>query len=216
MGQLFQAGQIMCGDCHMPEVSGAGTRTAHLFRINPAALPASANVKTENNDSGKPTVYWKNVDGTTDPNGDSFLTLDLVCTKCHKTSTLQAMSQAAPYVHRNFGMIDLTVNGNESLTTVKKAATVKVNLSVQPDALTGMKATWAVMLQGPKGWYSYNGTQWVRGQSFWLKDVPLAAVPSQVVFNDKLTTPGLYTFWVGVYPKSSTQKTASVQVQVTP
>ena len=54
---------LQCLDCHMPEISGAGERASHLFKINPANLAAKNNIVVQNNDSGKPTQYWANADG---------------------------------------------------------------------------------------------------------------------------------------------------------
>ncbi len=212
MGQLG----LMCTNCHMPEISASGTRTAHLFKINPTPLAAASNVITQESSSGKPTTYWMNQDGTTSPNGLSFLTLDLVCTQCHSNQTLQEMSSFAPFIHRAFGMIDLTVNGSDSAIVVNKNQKVTVKFSVVPTATyQGMPANWFVMAQEPTGWSSWDGKRWVRGQHpLYLKN-PLTTVPTQTVMNEKLK-PGNYTFWVCLYPSDGSQDIGTVSLVVMP
>jgi len=217
LGAMGQSGVgLECTDCHMPEISAGGTRTAHLFKINSAPLAAKNNVITQNNTSGKPTVYWMNADGTTSPSGLSFLTLDLVCTQCHGSMmTLQQMSNAAQYIHRPPGMIDLTANGSESLTIIKKNTPLTVAFSVYAGTEAGSAATWWVMCQGPKGWMSWNGKTWVKGQLPWRKGVAVTNVTNQVVLSGTQSLPGTYTYWVAIYPSDGTSNVATVPVLVT-
>jgi predicted CXXCH cytochrome family protein len=199
MGQLGLA----CADCHMPEISASGARTAHIFKINDTPLAAKDNTYQA---SGK--TYWNIA-----ANGQSSLTLDLVCTKCHSNMTLKMMSNAAPFIHRSFGMIDLTVNGNDSISSVTRNTNVSVNFSILAGAKKGLKSMVYVMANGPKGWSSWNGKAWVTGQVPWYKNVALNDVPATNVVNGKLA-PGNYAYWVVVYPSDGTQNVGVVPVVV--
>jgi hypothetical protein len=203
---------LECVDCHMPEASMKGAGASHLFRINTTALAAKDNTHTDA-DSG--TKTWWN----TDPNGDAFLTLDLLCTKCHaKSMTLAQMATAAKAIHRQPGLVDLTVNNGDGLQLVKKTDTVSVDFSVVvPDSLKGpppVKADWWVICQGPKGWTSWNGKKWTAGLRPWRKGVALADVPKQNVLTGKLA-PGYYTYWVSIAPTDGTVNFDGVLVYVT-
>jgi hypothetical protein len=205
-----------CTDCHMPEISAGGTRAAHIFKINATPLAASANVITQKSTSGTPTVYWKNSDGTTSPNGTSFLTLDLVCTQCHgKMMTLAQMSNAAKYIHIPPAMISLTANGSGSLIIVKRTTPVSVNFSLKPGPKAGMKASFWVMCQGPKGLTSWNGKKWVPGQVPWFRSATMVNLPNVNVLRGTLPLQGSYTYWVAIYPTDGSSNVATVPVLVT-
>ncbi len=196
-----------CGDCHMPMISAGGTRAAHLFRINGTPLAAADNVTpttgngAEVSDSNKPTSYWKNSDGTTNKDGDSFLTLDMVCSGCHdgtnaRLKTLPQLSIDAPTIHRLLGL-DLMANGQHSSLTVKKTAAVAVNFSVvvtgTPDL--GKTADLYIAMQGSRGTSYWNGKMWVTTKTAFSKGKPLADVLVTNVFTGKLSaSPMPYTF----------------------
>jgi Cytochrome c554 and c-prime/Doubled CXXCH motif (Paired_CXXCH_1) len=211
-GTMGQVG-LVCADCHMPRVSAGGTRAAHLFRINPGPVSMMDNVVVQANDSGKAGAFWANSDGSTSSNGNSFLTLDLVCTQCHGNMDIQRMSNAAQFIHRAFGMIDLTVNGSESVTTVKSTKPVVVNFAVVPGSKAGLKANWYVLYHGPKGWMSWNGKKWVAGQIPWRKNSALTTLPSTNVMASKLPV-GKYTFWVNINPTDGSHNVGSVSLSV--
>lgn len=205
-----------CTACHMPKISAGGTRTAHLFKINPSPLAAKANVVTQNSTSGKPTVYWKNQDGTTSPNGLSFMTLDLVCTQCHGTMmTLAQMSNAAKFIHVPPAMVTVTANGSASVITVRRTTPVSVNFSINPGPKAGMNARIWVMSQGPKGLTSWNGKRWVRGQVPWKTSTPLAKLSNVNVLMGTLPVAGQYTYWVAVYPTDGSSNIATEPIFVT-
>jgi predicted CXXCH cytochrome family protein len=204
-GSMGEEGMdLECTACHMPEKSGAGDRATHLFRINATALDAKDNVRTELNDSGAAKTYW----GKMGLNGDDgFLTLDMVCARCHdqKTMPLDKMAKTAKAVHRQPGLVDLTVNRSDSVQVVTKADIVSVDFSLLTDTQAGKKADWWVLCQTPKGWTSWDGKKWKAGRSAWRKKVPLADVPAQNVLRSKLS-PGFYTYWVQITPSDSSQK----------
>lgn len=194
----------------MPDVSGAGERTAHLFRIDSTGILAKDNLVTELNDSNKNTVYWK----STDPNGDAFLTLDMVCTKCHNNMTMAQMAQYAKSIHHASALVDIWANDTDKLLSVSKATPISVNFSVRAGAKKGMKADWWVMSQGAKGWSSWNGKTWKAGLRAWRKGYALADVASQNILKSKLT-PGFYSYWVALYPTDKTENVVSVPIYVT-
>ena len=204
---------LTCLDCHMPETSDVGERHTHLFRINTAPLAAANNWKTEKNDSNKDTKYWMNFDGTTGE-GDSFLTIDLVCANCHQNMSLDQMAKAGKYIHRQPGLVDLTVNGGDMLQTVNKTKPVDVSFSLYPEVegKIGQKADIWVMCQGPRGWTSWDGKAWKSGMKAWQKNTALADITKRVV-NGKLSV-GSYTYWVQVFGKDGSQYMDSVPVYV--
>jgi hypothetical protein len=207
---------LECIDCHMPEKSGGsaasgvavdplGHRATHLFRINSTALAAKDNVTVAGANK-----YWN----STDLNGDSFLTLDMVCTNCHTNMSMEQMAKAAKAVHRQPGLVDMTVNGSDGLQIVKKTVPVSVDFSVLADAKAGVKADWWVICQGPKGWSSWDGKKWKAGLRPWRKGVALADVPKQNVLNSKLS-PGYYTYWISIAPSGGSTTFDGVPVYVT-
>jgi hypothetical protein len=202
---------LECVDCHMPEASMKGSGASHLFRITTTNLAAKDNTHRDS-DSG--TKDWWNVDG----NGDAFLTLDLVCTKCHNNMTLDQMAKFSKTIHREPNLIDLTVNGRDTLQTVKKTDVVSVDFSVDSSMVEGSKgkaADWWVLRQTTKGWSYWNGKAWKSGMRAWRKNVAIADVDKQNVFRSKLT-PGQYTFWVEILPSDGSEEYAdSVPVYVT-
>lgn len=239
MGELG----LECVDCHMPEKSrGTATKQpdgtyraneprgyepSHLFRINPTALKAADNFTAETVMSGTPpapttTYYWKspgpdpNDPNTTIPwarDGDSFLTLDMVCADCHANMTIAQMASYAKAIHRQPGLVDLTVNNSDALQVVKKADQVSVDFSIEAGDKNGMKAEWWVVCQGPKGWSSWNGKKWVPGFKAWRKGVALADVPQQNVLKSKLP-PGHYTYWISIDPTDGSENFDSVPLYV--
>jgi len=185
---------LLCMDCHMQENSAGGHRRTHLWKVNTAPLAADDNV------SGG---YWKNEDGTLgwslEPGvAEASLTLDLVCTRCHQNRTVQQLSSGAKYIHRQPGLVDLTVNGGDSLQIVKKTTPVSVDFAVYPEELgagPAPAADWYVLQQKPRGWSYWNGTKWRGGLKPWQKNTPVADV-TQNVLNAPLKKPGNYTFWM--------------------
>ena len=167
-GSMGEIG-LICIDCHMPELSAQGHRATHLWRINTAAVRKDGvtpndsvnNLKEELSDSGAKTKYWMNYDETTGA-GDSFITLDMACARCHQNMTLQQMSTYSSKIDR-VGLADLTVNGQDGLQIVKKGQQVSVDFSVEAGDQKGLLAEWWVLSQGPKGWSYWNGTKWVKG-----------------------------------------------------
>jgi hypothetical protein len=210
---------IECTQCHMPDISGGGDRAVHLFRINNTPMAAVSNLVIQKNDSGKPTVYWGNGDGTTDPTGQSFLTLDLVCTKCHQDlgtgqpqMTLQQMSNYAPFVHRANGMTYLEVNESTSEQVLHKNQPVEVEVSIYAGSHKGEKANCFVLCYGPKGWSSWNGKRWVAGQVAFKTHMPLTNMPETTVMRS-LMPPGKYTFYLRVHTAAQDYN-SFVKVQV--
>ena len=207
-GTMGQIG-LECADCHMPDASMKGTGATHLFRISTSPLTAAQNTFAAD---GK--TWWN-----TDANGDGFLTLDLVCNKCHDNMTMDVLAKAAKGIHRQPGIVDLTVNHADALQVVKTTSAISVDFSLQAGALKGMKADWFVMCQGPKGWTSWNGKKWVAGVSAWKKKTAANSVLADIskplnVLKAKLA-PGYYTYWVCIYPTDGSQNTDSVPVFVT-
>ena len=157
-----------------------------------------------------------NSDGTTSPNGQTFLTLDLVCTRCHGTMmNIQQLSNAAKYIHQAPSMLTLTANGSTSLAIVKKGAPVTVQFSLKPGSKTGMNAAFWVMCQGPRGWTSFNGMKWVPGQVPWFKSTPMVNLNNIVLQQGSLSVLGEYTYWVAIYPADGTSVVSTVPVMVT-
>jgi predicted CXXCH cytochrome family protein len=215
MGTLWQKGIMQCVDCHMPNVSAGGTRAAHLFRINPLPLAAAKNLVVQPSDSGSPTAYWANLDGSTSTDGDAALTLDMVCTQCHSMSSA-TMSALAPTIHLNPTVLTLTANGSQPLVVAKTTQTVSVNFSLLAGTKKGTNANWWVSVSGPQGQLSWNGSKWVKGTVLWKKNSPMVDVPSQNVLVSKLTLPGVYTYTVNIMPMDGSQPIAAhVQVYVT-
>jgi len=205
-GSMGEIG-LECVDCHMPVASMKGSGATHLFRINATALAANDNTFQAD---GK--TWWN-----TDQNGDASLTLDLVCADCHRNMTLSQMAKAAKAVHRQPGLVDLTVNGGDSLQMVKKADVVSVNFSVDAGAeagLDGQTADWWVLRQTKRGWSYWNGKKWKSGMRPWRKKTAIADVENQNVFRSKLT-PGYYTYWVSILPSDGSEYSDSVPVYVT-
>lgn len=206
---------LVCLDCHMPMDSGAGERHSHIFRINTDPLDSQNNWLTENNDSGKPTKYWKNYDGTTGP-GDTFITLDMVCSSCHPKMSLQQMSDAAKYIHREPGLVDVTANGYDKPPALKSTTPVSVSFSVSPtaDQLTAKtKADFYVLSQGPRGWSYWNGKKWSSGSKAWVKGQVLSKM-SQTPFKGTLAK-GTYTYWVKAELADGSEQADSVPIYVT-
>ena len=85
--------------------SAGGDRHTHLFRINKAPLAAANNWKMEKGDTNRDTAYWMNADGTTGE-GDSFLTIDMVCAACHPTKSVAELPAAASSIH-DFAPVDV-------------------------------------------------------------------------------------------------------------
>ena len=130
-GSMGEIG-MECIDCHMPESSAAGHRHTHLFRINTAPLDSANNWKEEKNDSNAVRKYWMNYDGTTGA-GDSFITVDMACGECHQNRTMEQLSRAAKYIHREPGLVDLTINGGDNLQVVTKTKRLSVDFAVYPE-----------------------------------------------------------------------------------
>ena len=127
---------------------------------------------------------------------------------------MEQMAKAAKGIHRQPGLVDLTVNNGDGLQLVKKTDVVSVDFSLEAGAKAGMKADWWVICQGPKGWSSWNGKKWKAGLRPWRKGVALADVPKQNVLNAKLK-PGYYTYWVSIAPTDGSMNFDGVLVYVT-
>ena len=153
-----------------------------------------------------------NYDGTTGA-GDTFLTVDMVCADCHQNMTQAQMARYAKYVHRQPGLVDLTVNGSDSQVSVTKNQYVSVNFATFPDDRTGMAADWYVLSQGPTGWKYFDGKKWKSGYKVWKKKAALSEMAAQVQYS-KLTTTGSYTYWVQIYPTDGSEHVDSVPVYV--
>ena len=217
-GTMGQIG-ILCVDCHMPEISGAsagkphsGTRRTHIFKINPNA-PAAADPSNWTqqlvSSSGTATkIYWN----PTDPAGQAFLTLDMVCTQCHSNMTLAQMSSAAQTIHRQ-GAADVTVNGQDGLQTIAKGGSVTVSVSLIAGAEAGVSSNVYVVQQGPKGYSSYVTGKWVTGLKPWYSKWPQADIPPTTVLTTT-TLAGAYTYWMAVQGSDGTQSLADVPVFV--
>lgn len=213
---------LVCTDCHMPQKSEGtatagvansptGGRMTHLFKINPTSLKASDNMSNELTTPWATTKanYWK----STDLNGDSFLTLDMVCTDCHNNMTMDQMAQYAQSIHRKPGLIDLTVNNDETLQFVQRADRVSVDFSVAAGKKAGKNATIYVLCQGPKGWQSWNGRTWKPGYVAWRKNVKLADIPVTNVQNGRLK-PGFYNYVISIDLKDGSRNVDTVPVWV--
>jgi hypothetical protein len=214
MGSLLE-----CVDCHMPDASMSGSGATHLFRISTSATDALHNTSFTNpnpvlgvdyvlTDSKKPDSetnrsYWWNVD----QDGNSSLTLDLVCANCHANMTLDQMAESARCIHRMSALIDLSVNGDDGLQTVKKTAKVKVDFSIEAGDMEGKTAELWVISQGPKGWSSWDMKKntWKAGLRPSNKAYTLPKAYTQNVWN-KTLSPGSYTYWVCIYPAGSTDE----------
>ena len=219
---------LVCLDCHMPEASALGHRRTHLWKINTApkrnwtaGLPnfdmpndEQHNWKEELNDSGGKVKYWMNYDGTTGA-GDSFITLDMVCVRCHDNLNLEQLSRAARYIHRQPGLVDLTINGGDNMQFVTKSQQLSVDYALYPEGnQVGMVADVWILNQGPSGWKYFNPTTkaWKSGMKVSQKGVALNEM-SQNVFKGKLTT-GSYTYWVQIFPTDGSEYVDSVPVYV--
>jgi hypothetical protein len=227
-------GMLECTDCHMPEKS-QGRATAgvaneplgegftHLFKINPDVVHAADNVSRElstpwmaNWPDAKKTYnnYWK----STDRDGDSFLTCDLVCTTCHSNMTAEKMAEFAKGIHRQPGVVDVTANNGDTLQRVKKGAEVSVNFSIEAGEAAGKTADLWVICQGPKGWsYWHEKTKtWKLGLKATKRIQSLADTPEQNVLKTTRSAPGQYTYWVMVtLTTSDDEYVDSVPVYVT-
>jgi len=195
---------LECVECHMPLASAGGGGATHLFRISTDPVSAADNTFQAD---GK--TWWK-----VDQNGESVLTLDLVCAGCHDNMTLEQMAKAANTIHRTTEMLDLTVNGIDTLQVVKDSDVVSVVFSVVAGEKEGMKADWWVISQGPRGWSSWDGKRRRPGLRAWRKKVALVDVPEQHVLTSKLTA-GHYTYWLCIYPTDGSQNLVSVPLYVT-
>ena len=153
---------LRCMDCHMQEWSStdaAGAteahRHTHLWRINSTALPADANYEKVGT-----TNYWKNSDGSLgwSPEkgvAESFVTLDMVCSRCHQNRTVEQLSAGAKYIHRQPGLVDLTVNGGDSLQIVKKATPKSKRGHPSPSNFPCTRKSWGPGLpRRPTGTFS--------------------------------------------------------------
>lgn len=202
LGAMGQLG-LECVDCHMPQISSNGNRANHLVRIG--ATPLAAGDNTYQADGG---TWWN-----TDANGNSFLTLDLVCGNCHTDMTLSQMASYAKRIHHQSTYLDLWVDGSDGLQQVKKTQMVSVDFSVRANEKRGTLTDWWVLRRGVTGWSSWNGKKWVRGMKPWRKKFGLVDVPNQNVLNSKLP-PGHYTFWVILNFADGTDEVAAVPLQV--
>jgi predicted CXXCH cytochrome family protein len=196
-GGMAAAG-IECTQCHMPQISAGGSRTAHLFRINGKPVPSISNIEPAFDPTKKQTYYWLNEDGTTAPDGDSFLTLDMVCTQCHQNMSVQNMADVAPFIHRANGMTYLQVNWQTGPVKIHHTQKAIVAFSILAGKHKGVAANCFVLSYGPKGWSSWTGKKWVAGQHPWKSHVSLSDVPNTIAFDSKLP-PGSYTFYVRVH-----------------
>ena len=154
-----------------------------------------------------------NADGTTGE-GDSFLTLDLVCGNCHSNMTMQQLANAAKFIHREPGLVDVTVNGADKLPAVNARTNISVNFSIHAGDKAGQVADWFVLAQGPKGWSSWDGSKWKSGIRAWRKKVKLVDVSSQNVLKGKLAK-GAYTYWVKIDLTDGSEYYDSAPVYVT-
>lgn len=200
---------LECVDCHMPKLTEMGALTTHLFKITTQPLTADENVHDAINSSGSHYLELN-----TDANGDSFLTLDLVCVNCHSNMSMEQLSKGAKGVHRQPGLVDLTVNGFDLMRVVKTTDKVAVKFSVDCEDQKGKKATWYVLCQGPRGWTYWDGKAWKTGNKPWRKGIALANIAGQTVLNGKLTTKGFYTYWVSITASDGKQYVDSVPVLV--
>lgn len=210
---------MKCTDCHMPEASNYGERMSHIFTINSAATrpegganDASHNWKEEPNDTtGALTKYWMNTDGTTGA-GDTFLTLDQVCAKCHPKMTLDEMSNFAKFIHRDPGLVDLSINGVDSLLVAKTTTDINVRLSFYPeDAQVGMSAEMWLLAQGPKGWTYWNGTAWKKGMKAWKTGPMPTRSTRPAAFK---LAKGAYSYWAEVFPADGSEDVDTVSVYI--
>ena len=202
MGELG----LECIECHMPYASHNGAGAAHVFRISTDPIAAADNATYD--EVAKKWWWNKNQDG------NSFLTLDMVCAECHESMTLEQMSKAAKTIHRTTEMLDLTVNGDDRLQVLKNTDVVSVAFSVECGDKEGVKADWWVICQGPRGWTYWDGKKWKRGLRPWRKQVALADVPDKPVFTSRLN-PGYYTYWVGLDLADGSENFVSVPLSVT-
>jgi hypothetical protein len=127
--------------------------------------------------------------------------------------TAEQLATFAKGIHRQPGMVDLVVNGEDALQRVGKNDQVSVDFSIEAGDKQGMKADCWVICQGPKGWTSWNGKKWVAGLRPWRKGVALADLPEQNVLKSKLPS-GYYTYWVYVEPSDGSEYSDSVPVYV--
>lgn len=216
-----EAYELKCVDCHMPMLSASsvvngkvvGAEGMHLWRIwtGPDQLAATDHVSPLIDDVAYKKTYWL----PTEPDGDASMTLDMVCTACHSLSNmpLDFMAEYAKSIHRQPGLIDLTVNGKDSLQVVKKTDLVTIDFSLEAGDLAGSKGTCWVVCQGPKGWSSWNGKKWVRGFKPWKKGMTLADTYDQNVLKAKLPA-GHYTYWVNIDAADGSEHSDSVPVYV--
>jgi hypothetical protein len=217
-----EAYELKCVDCHMPDISvsttvangrAVGAEGMHLWRIRtgPDMLAATDHVSPPINDVAYTRTYWL----PTERDGDASMTLDLVCTKCHSLShmPLDFMAEYAKGIHRQPGLVDVTVNGKDSLQVVTKNDVVSIGFSIEAGDKAGTKADCWVVCQGPKGWSSWNGKKWVAGFRPWRKGMTLADAPEQKVLNAKLPA-GHYTYWVNIDAADGSEYSDSVPVYV--
>ena len=123
--------------------------------------------------------------------------------------TMDEMAAAAMTIHRAPGLVDLTINGDDSLQVVSNAAktSVSVDFNVVAGKQAGVKANWYVLCQGPKGWTSLQTvttttvvkgkktttttTKWVKGTLPLYTQVAIADVPNTTASLNVLQTGNL-------------------------
>jgi hypothetical protein len=201
--------ELECIDCHMPDVSVNGSGAAHLFRISTDPTLTKANNTVVDTD-GK--VVWK---GTEVAGGDAVLTLDLVCARCHSSMTMEQMATAAKAVHRQPGLVDITVNHRDDVQVTRQNEQLTVDVSVEAGARAGMPADWWICASTSWGWYTWTPAGWKPGLFPSVKKYGVVDVPSYNVLTGKLYA-GWYTFWFGIFPTDGSAHLDSVPLYIVP
>ena len=183
-------GEILdCEDCHMPQ-------GAHIWQITDEPI------------SGLENSYVDEADGKTylkvNEDGDAFLSLDVVCARCHENMTLEEFAAYAPRIHAP-PPVDLTVNGSDDQLILSKADTVSADLTVDPEE-EGAPADWYLTALTPWGWYHLDFVKgWVPGFKPSLTHYPVVTVRSPTSSHRPYNLlsspllPGMYVFVTAVF-----------------
>ena len=118
---------------------------------------------------------------------------------------------------------DIKANGSDTPIAITTHDTLVLDVSLDAGAYAGLPVDWWLLADTPMGWYYYNTSngQWIPGWSV-SAGAALSDLPVTRVYNDLLTTPGLYRVYFGVdYPMDGVLETDllfydSVEINVVP
>jgi hypothetical protein len=118
---------------------------------------------------------------------------------------------------------DIKANGSDAPIAITTNDTLVVDVSLDAGAYAGLPVDWWLLADTPMGWYHYRTCDglWIPGWSVSAR-AALSDLPPTPVYNDRLTTPGLYRVYFGVdYPMDGILQTDllfydSVEINVIP